>query len=224
MQVGDSGPSGDSGRSEAPRDPGELTLGHLLYAPEPSASISEAHWAALVRSIAAGDQRALKALYERAHRIVYTSSMRITGSRETAEEVTLDVFHEVWRRAAAYDPAGGPVLGWIMNMARCRAIDRQRFDHREKRAGNGAVRPPAELEPGEPHEDLELRDERDRLKAALAGLTRAEQQAIETAFFCEMSYAETAVHLKQPVGTVKSRIRSGLEKLRQALGAVRSRR
>src|SRR5919205_4036198 len=83
--------------------------------------------------MAAGDQLALHALYERTHRVVFTLVMRITANRESAEELTLDVFHDVWRRASRYDAANGTVLGWIMNQARSRAIDRLRFDQRKKR-------------------------------------------------------------------------------------------
>jgi RNA polymerase sigma-70 factor, ECF subfamily len=109
------------------------TLGDVLYAkPQPIAS--EAEWLDLVHTIAEGRQASLHALYQRSHRVVFTLALRITCSRESAEEVTLDVFHDVWRRAAAYDPANGTVLGWIMNQARSRAIDRVRFEQRKKRA------------------------------------------------------------------------------------------
>jgi RNA polymerase sigma-70 factor, ECF subfamily len=74
------------------------TLGDVLYA-KSKAPVSEQEWATLVQSIAAGDQLALHALYERAHRPVFTLIMRITANRETAEELTIDVFHDVWRRA-----------------------------------------------------------------------------------------------------------------------------
>src|SRR5688500_5592840 len=104
------------------RSPG--TLGEVLYARPSEPLVSEAEWVALVRSVAAGDQGALLALYERAHRVVFTLIMRITVNRATAEEVTLDVFHDVWRRASSYQEKDGTVLGWIMNQARSRAIDR----------------------------------------------------------------------------------------------------
>jgi len=78
------------------------TLGDVLYA-RSKAPVPEQDWAALVQSIAAGDQLALHALYERAHRMVFTLIMRITANRETAEELTIDVFHDVWRRASRYD-------------------------------------------------------------------------------------------------------------------------
>jgi RNA polymerase sigma-70 factor (ECF subfamily) len=109
------------------------TLGDLLYADKAKTPVSEKEWGALVQSIATGDQHALHALFERTHRIVFTLIVRITNNRETAEELTLDVFHDVWRRAPTYDPAGGSVVGWIMNQARSRAIDRVRFELRKKR-------------------------------------------------------------------------------------------
>ena len=124
-----------------PRDGAARLLGDLLYADKAKTPVSEADWVGLVQSIAAGDQRALHALYERTHRIVFTLIVRITNNRETAEEVTLDVFHDVWRRASTYDPAGGSVVGWIMNQARSRAIDRVRFEQRKKRVNQHADEP-----------------------------------------------------------------------------------
>ena len=101
--------------------------------------VAEYDWVALVRAVGRRDQDALQALYDGAHRLVYTLSFRMTGNRETAEEVTRDVFHEVWRRAPDYEAAGGSVVGWIMNIARSRTIDRLRYEVRKKRAGNAAV-------------------------------------------------------------------------------------
>jgi hypothetical protein len=132
------------------------TLGDVLYA-KSKALVPEQDWATLVQSIAAGDQLALHALYERAHRIVFTLIMRITANRETAEELTVDVFHDVWRRASRYDPANGTVLGWIMNQARSRAIDRLRFESRQKR-NHGDV-------PWGP-----LREQRDNLRLRRSGI------------------------------------------------------
>src|SRR6266853_882180 len=108
------------------------TLGDLLYTNKANFSVSEKDWVRLVQAIAAGDQLALHSLYEQTHRIVFTLIVRITNNRETAEELTIDVFYDVWRRASAYDPAGGSVVGWIMNQARSRAIDRLRFENRKK--------------------------------------------------------------------------------------------
>ena len=193
------------------------TLGDVLYA-KSKAPVPEQDWAALVQSIAAGDQLALHALYEMAHRIVFTLAMRITANRETAEELTVDVFHDVWRRASGYDPANGTVLGWIMNQARSRAIDRLRFENRKKRSDGGDVQPLAEAA-ADPCDAVELREQRDSLHKALAALTAGERQAIETTFFAGFTHAEAAARLNQPLGTIKTRIRSGLHKLRHALPA-----
>src|ERR1041384_2417011 len=109
------------------------TLGDVLYA-KSKAPVPEQDWATLVQAIAAGDQLALHALYEMAHRVVLTLMIRTPANRETAEELTIDVFHDVGRHASRYDPANGTVLGWIMNQARSRAIDRLRFERRKKRS------------------------------------------------------------------------------------------
>ena len=194
-----------------------ITLGDILYSKSKSL-VPEREWATLVQSIAAGDQLALHALYERAHRPVFTLIMRITANRETAEELTVDVFHDVWRRAARYDATNGTVLGWIMNQARSRAIDRMRFESRKKRSHGGDL----ELQPevaADPHDVIELRDQHEALREALAALTPDERQAIETTFFAGLTHAEAASRLKQPLGTIKTRIRSGLHKLRHILTA-----
>jgi RNA polymerase sigma-70 factor (ECF subfamily) len=194
-----------------------VTLGDVLYA-KSKPTVLEQDWAALVQSMAAGDQLALHALYERAHRIVFTLILRITANRETAEELTIDVFHDVWRRASHYDAANGTVLGWIMNQARSRAIDRLRFESRKKRSRGGDPQPPVEAA-ADPCDVIELRERGEALRTALATLTRDERQAIETTFFAGLTHAEAAVRLNQPLGTVKTRIRSGLHKLRRALAA-----
>jgi RNA polymerase sigma-70 factor (ECF subfamily) len=151
-----------------------------------------------------------------AHRVVFTLIMRITANRETADELTVDVFHDVWRRASGYDAANGTVLGWIMNQARSRAIDRLRFESRKKRTRADDPRPLAEVA-ADPRDVLEQREQGELLREALAALTPDERQAIEATFFAGLTHAEAAVRLNQPLGTVKTRIRSGLHKLRQAL-------
>ncbi len=172
---------------------------------------------ALVRAIAAGELQALHGLYDRTHRIVFTLTMRITGNRETAEEVTLDVFHDVWRRAAQYEPANGTVLGWVMNQARSRAIDRLRFEQRKKRVNSFAEEPVLTAAARGPQETVELQQQARLLHQAMAGLSPHEREAIEKAFFSELTYAEVAERLDEPLGTIKTRIRSGLQKLRKAM-------
>jgi RNA polymerase sigma-70 factor (ECF subfamily) len=204
---------------EVGRDGATGTLGDLLYADKAKVRVSEQDWVDLVRRIAAGDQLALHALYERTHRLVFTLIMRIVRNRETAEELTLDVFHDVWQRASRYDAADGTVVGWIMNQARSRAIDRLRFEQRKKRVNVHAEDPLPVTAASDSHEILELKEQGHLLRNALTVLTADEREAIETAFFAEFTYAEVAERLNQPLGTVKTRIRSGLAKLREALAA-----
>src|SRR6188508_2610309 len=170
------------------------TLGDVLYAGMSAPAVSEQDWIGLVEAIAAGDQVALHGLYERSHRVVFTLLMRITSSRESAEELTLEVFHDVWRRAYRYDPRDGTVLGWLMNQARFRALARLRSDQRKK------------------GDEAEFGDERRALRSALDTLTPEERQVIEAAFFSELTPAEVAIRLKEPLETVRTRIHSGLHK------------
>jgi len=137
-------------------------------------------------------------------------------SRETAEELTVDVFHDVWRRAFAYDASRGSVVGWIMNQARSRAIDRLRFANRKKRV-NESGETPVVVSRRDPERELEMNEQSRLLQNALEVLTPEERQAIETAFFSELTYQEAAETLNRPLGTVKTHIRSGLRKLRQKL-------
>lgn len=191
------------------------TLGDLLYADPAKPRVSETEWRDLVAAVAAGDQLALRALYDRTHRLVFTLTLRILGNPASAEEVTLDVFHDIWRRASGYDGTGGSVLGWIMNQARSRAIDRLRFDGRKKRTQSIVA------DPQMPATTTEVAaagsEEAHVLQQALQVLTPDERHAIEAAYFSELTYVEVAARLNQPLGTIKTRIRSALGKLRRAL-------
>ena len=210
--------AGHNVRVSAQASKATKTLGDILYSDKSKSRVSEDEWLQLVRAVASGDQSALYSLYQQTHRIVFTLIVRIVMNRETAEEVTLDVFHEVWRRASSYDPANGSVVGWIMNQARSRAIDRLRFDQRKKRVNTypHSLRPTTDIV--DPQQAC-LFEERSRLlRDALEVLTPEERKTIESAFFFELTHEQTARKLNQPLGTVKTRIRSGLGKLREALG------
>src|SRR5262245_6460676 len=148
---------------------GPRSLGELLRAGESTPRASEKEWYELVRAIARGDQLALHTLYIQTHRLVFTLSMRITSNRATAEELTLDVFHDVWRRAATYDPANGSVVGWVMNQTRSRAIDRLRFEQRLKRTNDqpGGIGPSADFDG--PQEAFALKEQGRLLRHACRG-------------------------------------------------------
>jgi RNA polymerase sigma-70 factor (ECF subfamily) len=185
-------------------------LGSLLVDPG-RAPVPEDEWVQLVREIGDGNQDALRELYERTSRIVFTVIYRVVQDSPTAEEVTLDVYHAVWQRSVTFDATRGSVVGWIMNQARSKAIDRLRHEHRLKRVDDGkiTVADIIEVEPAGAHREL--------LNKALQTLTIDERLAIETAYFEELTYAQVAERLGAPLGTVKTRIRSGLAKLRTLL-------
>ena len=208
------------GANEDQRESETRTLGDVLSVNKTKVRVSEQDWVRLVQSIAAGDELGLHSLYEQMHRIVFTLIVRITNNRETAEELTLDVFYDVWRRASTYDPGDGSVVGWIMNQARSRAIDRFRFEHRKKRFTDYVDSPLTTTAAKDPQDACHLEEQNRLLRNALQVLTPEERRVIETAFFSELTYHEVAAKLNQPLGTVKTRIRSGLGKLRQALAGT----
>ena len=114
--------------SAVPRPP--TTLGDVLYCDGAADddALAERDWIVLVNFVAAGDQRALRQLFERTHRLVFSLIARITNSREVAEDLTIEVFSELWRRARSYDPANGSVLGWILGQARAKALSWLQLD------------------------------------------------------------------------------------------------
>src|SRR6516164_6504938 len=122
------------------RDQG--TLGSLLYSGRTNDLPLEEEWAASVRSMATGNRLALRELYGRSYRLVFALTMRITSDQATADELTADVFHEAWRRAGSYDPEDCTVIGWLMNLARSRAIDRLRCEQRTTRIDPRPEGPP----------------------------------------------------------------------------------
>lgn len=182
----------------------------------PTAPLHEHEWAGLVGSIAVGSQAAMRDLFVRKRRGVFALAARICGDREMAEEVTLDVFVDVWLRSARYDPVHGSVAGWILMQTKSRAIDRLRFERRKKRV----VRSEDEhIDASRPGDEIEAREQLTALQSALTTLTVDERDAIDGAYFSERTYAETATHLEAPLGTIKTRMRSALAKLRVALAA-----
>ena len=188
----------------------QATLGDVLYADPSRAARTEHDWAQLVRAVAAQDQLALHALYDRAHRPVFTLLLRLTSNPAMADELTLDVFHGVWRRASGYDPAkGNTVLAWIMNQARARAIERLGNERRRKLNGpeHYALLP---IEQPDYQDLLALKERGQALRNALKVLSAEERKALDDAYFCEIAH-----HSARP------QIRCALHKLRRAL-AVRN--
>lgn len=165
-----------------------------------------------------GDPDAFLSLYEATVRMVFALALRITANRADAEEVTNDVYAQLWRTASRFDPSRGGVLQWIAVIARSRALD-----HLRRRAQNGSVNPAdrqvAYLPESAPTADDVLQSfERGTLvRAALSSLSSLQVQLIGLAFFEGLSHREIAARIRLPLGTVKSHIRRALLALREAL-------
>lgn len=176
---------------------------------------------ALLAKIVKGDQQAFSQLYDHSSTLLYTLAFRIVGNREEADELLQDVYLEVWRKVARYDIGRGSPLAWLITLTRSRAIDRLRT-----RSSKGKTEmPPMDAtmssrvpdlgpSPYETQADQELRM---AIGAAMTGLPQGQQQAIELAYYEGLSHQEIAARLNQPLGTVKTRIKLGLAKLRDKL-------
>ena len=181
-------------------------------------SLDEQEWAGFLARIAAGDQSALAELYDASSAKVFGLAMKILGDRDAAEEITVDVYTQVWRKIASYDAQRGTPGSWLMTMTKNRAIDgfRSRYLERGRQVplDEAAELPGHEATPEQYSAGLE----RQRLvQAALAVLSTEQRQAIALAYYWGMSQSEIADRLKLPLGTVKTRMRLGMIRLREVL-------
>ena len=174
----------------------------------------------LLRRIAAQDRQALAELYDRLAAVLFAVAMRIVGDQSEAEEVMQDVFVQIWERADTFDPALGTPTSWALRIARNRSIDRLRSRQRRYRAldefENVLATEPL-VQPAV-HGGLSG-EEQAGVRSALESLPVDQRQVIELAFFRGLSHGEIAEALKQPLGTVKARIRRGMLKLKDTLQA-----
>ncbi len=174
--------------------------------------------AEFLRRTAEGDEGSFTSLYDASSRAVFGLTIKILGDWDAAEEATLEAYTTVWRQASQYDPARGAAMSWILTVARSKAIDllRSRMRRRERERSLKAADGLRDLKPGP--ELLSSRSEEiHKMKEALASLPQEQREVIETAYFSELSHSEVAAALGQPLGTVKTRIRSGLTTLRRVL-------
>jgi len=178
-------------------------------------------WAAEVVRAANGDADALAQLYDGTVRLVHGLALRILGDAGGAEEITEDVYMQVWRQAARYDAARGSVVRWLLTLTRSRAIDRLRAGatQREHSAPLEEAVDVLDTMPGPEHAATEG-ERRTRVRAALARLSAGQRQAVELAYLRGMSHSEIAAHVGVPLGTVKTRIRLGMDRLRAALSGA----
>lgn len=174
----------------------------------------------LLRRIAGAEPEALGALYDRYGRLVYGLALRIVNDPAVAEEITQDVFVQVWHKAASYHPEQGKVSTWLISVARYRSIDILRRNHVRPEGhqadvadGSGfEVEDPMRVEPV-----VEQHEERARVRRAIAGLPAEQRVALAYAYYWGYSHQQIADALGEPLGTVKTRIRLGMQKLREQL-------
>lgn len=172
-----------------------------------------------IRRMVAGEEDALGDLYDRLGGLLYSLARRILGSDREAEEIVQDVFVSAWRNARSFDPARASVTTWLTTMARNKAIDRLRANRRRLPS------PPAEPEyipeirdeTPTPSEMAQQDDRRKRISGWIGELPPNQRQAVELAFFEGLTHPEISARLGETIGTVKSRIRLGLDRLRQKL-------
>ena len=178
-------------------------------------------WASYVRRCAEGDQQAISALYDESSRYVYGLALRILHDTADAEEITIDVFSQVWRSAGTFAAQRGSVLSWIVMLVRSRSIDRLRSSSARIRRKEENLDTQFSLqdEAANPEESTALSEERKRIQKALDQLPAEQRQLLELAYFNGLSHSELASRLGQPLGTVKTRIRMGMTTLREILNA-----
>jgi RNA polymerase sigma-70 factor, ECF subfamily len=176
---------------------------------------------AALRRIAQGDGNAVAELYDRHARPIYSLALRILHEPAEAEDVVQEVFSQAWRQASTYNPSRGAVVAWLLTLARSRAIDRLRA-RRSRPHGPSDERAAGHIVDPGPLVDAQVlsSEQIDRLRAALDELPALQRAAIELAYFEGFTHAKIAERLEQPLGTVKTRIRLALIKLRDVLAGT----
>jgi RNA polymerase sigma-70 factor (ECF subfamily) len=171
----------------------------------------------LIGRMAAGDREAFAEFYDRYAPFAFSLILRVVREHADASDVLQEVFWEMWQAAGAYDPARGTVEAWIATRARTRAIDRLRS---RRRRGEAVTAPIEETVAQAPDGVIEQAEDRGTILSALAHLSAAQRQVIELAYYGGFTQSEIAERTKQPLGTVKTRIRVGLERLREVVKRV----
>ncbi len=177
--------------------------------------------AALLKRSARGDEAAFASLYDATSARVHGLVLRVVRDRAQSEEVTQEVFLEVWRQASRYEESRGSALSWLMTIAHRKAVDRVRSAEAASRRDVAYEQhnqvPDHDVTAEAAHASLEAR----RVRSALAHLTDVQREAIELAYFGGYTHTEVAALLDLPVGTAKTRIRDGLIRLRDSIGVGR---
>jgi RNA polymerase sigma-70 factor (ECF subfamily) len=189
----------------------------LLRAAEPAAPTPDE----LLVEVARGSESAFEGLYDAVVGPVYGTVRRVLRDPAQSEEVTQEVLIELWRTATRYNPARGSALSWVLTLAHRRAVDRVRSAQssadREDRAGSLAEERPFD----EVAESVATRLEREQVRRCLFSLTELQRESVVLAYYHGYTYREVAELLGTPLGTVKTRLRDGLIRLRDCLGVTR---
>jgi len=179
---------------------------------------------ALLARVAKGDQEAFEQLYEQSSALLYALVMRIVGNQDEVAELLQEVYLEAWRKASNYDVARGTPMAWLVTLARSRALDRLRaLGSRGKGVTSSLDDTPAAGLVATNSDALEMRAAAERhtlVGTALKSLPPVQRQAIELAFYDGLTHMEIAERLQTPLGTIKTRIRLGMEKLRDSLRSL----
>ncbi len=173
---------------------------------------------ALIALIARRDETALSALYDRYSRLVFSLALRIVGERTLAEEITADAFMNVWRAAASFEEERGRVVAWLMSITRHRAIDALRRLSVRPEGSAVDLNEAVSMAQSDSVDDLvDVRRQRELVRIALAALPPQQREALELAYFGGLTQQDIAERTGQPLGTIKTRMRLGLQKLRSEL-------
>jgi RNA polymerase sigma-70 factor (ECF subfamily) len=187
-------------------------------------SVDNADDAILIQRISDAQTDAIRELYDRYYRLVFSVAVAIVGDRSTAEEVTLDVFVHVWRGAHTYRPERGKVSTWLVAITRHHSFDilRREKSHPDAKSLNlDPMFSQIKSDTPEPEQHAENSSQRAQIRDALAQLPAEQRQVLIMAFFKGYTQQEMAELLAQPLGTIKSRVRLAMQKLRQILLAKR---
>ena len=170
--------------------------------------------------LAMRDMKAFEALYDRYGTLVYSTALRVVGDAQLAEDIAQEVFLRIWRRPDHYVPQRGRFVTWLLSVARNGAVDQIRTRGRRRRHETATEESAQELpadEGRDPALIAQLADERQKVRRALVSLPLEQRRVIEMAYYGGYTQQEIAAMLSQPLGTVKTRIRLGMQKLRAAL-------
>jgi RNA polymerase sigma-70 factor, ECF subfamily len=189
---------------------------------EEAATVQQIADREMIERIGRGDQSAFSALYDRLSRPLYSLALRMLGDAGDAQDALQDVFLQIWSRAATYNPEQSTVFSWTVLLTRSRVIDRLRARKRRLRVVDSAAGDEdadvADASTMESAADTaDKNDEAARVRSVLNNLPSEQREAIELAFFGDLTHHEIAARLGEPLGTIKARIRRGLLKLRERL-------